>query len=286
MGKPLYLERFERLREKFDEKPFSTAEAQRVLSLTPAALYKLMYTLVRKRLAAPVGRGFYRLSKGELPALSPSVSEKGVELRAPLIGEGLNFFITGLDLLVSFAHHLPVRFPHLVYVEREALAWAEGVLTAKGFRVLLNPHGEQLSIGLSLVGGADLVILRETANFYATKEGYASIERALVDLYFEVSREHYPVPTMELGRIFFNVLRFGPVSFTRLMRCASRRQIEGEVRAILKGLSRKLPIPAKICRPSKKSTSGRQQQQPASPNPGSSRLSPGIWSSSPSSSSG
>lgn len=247
MGKPLYLERFKRLQEKFDEKPFSTAEVQRVLQLSPAALYKLMHTLIRKQLAAPVGRGFYRFRKGAFPPLSPSVSEKATELRALLRGEGLNCFVTGLDLLISFAHHLPVRFPHLVYVERAALAWAEGILTAKGFRVLPNPHGEQLALGLRLVGEADLVILRETANFYATKEGYATIERALVDLYFEVSREHYPVPSMELGRIFFNVLRFGPVSFTRLMRCAGRRQIEGEVRAILKGLARELPIPAKLC---------------------------------------
>ena len=61
----------------------------------------------------------------------------------------------------------------------------------------------------------------------------ASVERGLVDLYFESTRRRIPFPEIEVGRIMRDAMKLGGLDISRLTKLASRRGIAGEIRAIL-----------------------------------------------------
>ncbi len=104
-----------------------------------------------------------------------------------------------------------------------------------GFVGLLNPKSErEVNLTLGLTKG-DLLIVRERRELSGnTKGGIASVERGLVDLYFESTRRRIPFPEVEVGRIILNATKMGGLDVSRLTKLASRRGIAGEIRAVLK----------------------------------------------------
>jgi len=124
---------------------------------------------------------------------------------------------------------------HLVYVELGSGESAVEALERNGFTVLLNPKStREVNLTLGLTKG-DLFIIRERRDLSGnTETGVASLERALVDLYYESTRGRIPIPEVEVGRIIRDAIRVGGLNFSRLTKLASRRGIADEMRAILK----------------------------------------------------
>jgi len=241
-GLPDYLrERLELLHKAFGDHPFTAGEAHQTFSVSR---YKVLQELTKRGLLRRLGRGVYAIDDDN-SAIQPtaSLSEAIREACAALASEGIRFFVTGLDILLPFTQHLLVRYPHLIYVERGAGEWAKHTLATQGYKVALDPSEEALQLALDLAADEHLIVLRETAQFYGAEAGRAEPEKALVDLYFEVTRAGYPLSLTEVGRIFFHFLRQGHVSYSRLLHAARRRGLETEMRRILKDLSAELPIP-------------------------------------------
>ena len=88
---------------------------------------------------------------------------------------------------------------------------------------------------MSLFDG-DLVVIRERKGLMGRIGNFASTERALVDLYYETSRNKIPMPITEVGRIMGDALAENTIDFTRMTKIASRRGIDKEIRGILMGL--------------------------------------------------
>ena len=61
----------------------------------------------------------------------------------------------------------------------------------------------------------------------------ATREKALVDIYFEVSREYYPFPLSEVAHVLVNFSFHGDLNIVRLLNAARRRRIEKEMRYVL-----------------------------------------------------
>jgi len=241
---PPYLAgRLEALRRRFGDGAFTTEDACRALSISKPLVHTVLHELSRRGSIRRVGKGVYVLASGG--RVEPSMGLPGAveKIGSILRSQGLRFLITGLDLLLPFVHHLPVRYPHLVCVNRGSGEWAKDELLKSGFKALLEPRRGEIALGLDLAAGSELAIIRETSNFYAVEGEVASLERALIDLYFEATRGDYPVPVGEVGRILYNALKGATINYSRLLRCARRRRIEAEVRTILKGLSRYIPVP-------------------------------------------
>jgi hypothetical protein len=216
--------------------------------------YRILHDLCEKGLIERLGRGIYKVLKTvelkETVAPSTSVSVEFVsgsltKARDLLRDRGIEFMITGGSLLYRFFHYLPKRLIHLIYVKRGAGEVAVTLLREAGMRALLNPSRSDINVTLDNFPERDILVVREFMELPGNLDGNASVERALVDLYFESTRTRMPFLEEEAGRILFKVLRTEPINFSRLLMLAGRRGIREEMEAVAKFVLPELPIKVK-----------------------------------------
>jgi hypothetical protein len=245
-GVPLYLlKHIHGLQKHFNARPFTAGEARKILPGSRSYQYLILFRLVRAGLLKRFGPGVYQVSKTvEEPRISVYLSDVGQKIKKYLTKEGIYFIITGLDVLIVFAHHLPFRFSHLLYVEKGSEEWTKDTLERDPhLRCLINPTRQEISIGNDIAQGVELVILRPTNSFYAVEDGVATLERALTDLYFEISRKYFIFDLAEFVRIFYNVTSTRVINYPRLFRYANRRNVGNEITYLLREFSKNIDIP-------------------------------------------
>ncbi len=76
-------------------------------------------------------------------------------------------------------------------------------------------------------------MIRKTTFFYAVDDGLATVERALADLYYEVTRERYPLDTAELIRIWHSALTAVSLEFPKMLRYTGLRRFRSEIEWVL-----------------------------------------------------
>ncbi|MFQ6016170.1 MAG: DUF6577 family protein [Anaerolineae bacterium] len=243
---PAYLSnRLDTLQETFGHRAFTVDEAQQILATSRSFTYKILQELTDRGQLKRLGRGVYTCN-GMVSGMSHDIAFSGPmrDVHSTLFSEGIHFFVTGLDILLPFTHHLLVRYPHLIYVERGSGEWAKQTISSAGYKAVLGPDAEALEVALDLVGDEGLIVIRETGEFYGTGDEQATLERALVDLYCEVTRLGFPLSLAEVGRIFFSAVHQGGLNYSRLLHAARRRGLEAEIRGVLLELSFHVQIPA------------------------------------------
>jgi hypothetical protein len=117
------------------------------------------------------------------------------------------------------------------------------VLERAGFHPLRDPNSGQLAIALDLTSANELAVIRKTTNFYAVDDGLASVERALVDLHYEVTRDRYPLDTTELIRVYYNALTVISLEYPKMLRYAGLRHLRNEIEWVLWELKDRIDIP-------------------------------------------
>jgi hypothetical protein len=246
------------LKSKFNNGIFRTKDVFKLLNekkgYSRGTVYRILHDLCKKGLIERLGRGIYKVLKTvelkETVTVSTSVSVEFVpgpltEARDLLRNRGIEFMITGGSLLYRFFHHLPKRLIHLIYVKKGAGEVAVTLLREAEMRALLNPSRSEINVTLENFPERDIFVVREFMELPGNLGGNASIERALVDLYFESTRARMPFLEEEAGRILFKVLRTEPINFSRLLMLAGRRGIREEMEAIAKFVRPELPIKVK-----------------------------------------
>ena len=224
------------LKERFDSDSFHAAEAVDLLGhelgYKPGTTYRLLKELADSGKLMKVGYGIYRAGEPkEKLFISPSLPPSMERARKLLLNKGVEFMITGPSVLFNYMHLLPRRMIHLIYALKGAGEYVADLLGDE-FEVLVNPTEEEVNVAFN-IAEKDLVVVREYSNLYGGREGVASIERALVDLYFESTRHRIPFPVDETGRIILSAFRNAKLDFAKLNKSASRRGINGELRAII-----------------------------------------------------
>lgn len=180
-------------------------------------------------------RGFYEFVSNfeRLPLIGKPSSGSPMDAKELLHSKGIEFMITGEAVFYRYIHNLPKRLIELVYVVKGSGEYAVSTLREAGLRALLNPTRNEISVALESFSERDLFVIREFSKLTGNVNGFASLERALVDLYFETTRNRIPAPKEEVARIFLNVLEKEPISYSRLITFAARRGIGNEIREIL-----------------------------------------------------
>jgi len=242
----------------FGSRIFSTEDAFRALNkkkgYSEGTVYRVLHDLWKKGSIERLGRGIYRISKAVELKENITISDKlRVELvPGPLIKarellrkKGIEFMITGGSVLHRYFHYLPKRLVHLIYVVKGAGEPAVALLREAGLRALLNPSRSDINTALENFPERDIFVIREFSELSGNVNGNASIERALVDLYFESTRGRITFPEEEVGRILFKVLKSEPISISHLFMLASRRGIRKEMEAIAKFAKPELPVKVK-----------------------------------------
>ncbi len=242
------------LEKKFGDTSFTTKDAYRVLKdhsrvrggYSLGSIYHLLSVLCKKGILIRLGRGFYKFpSESDASRIRVTdrinisdrvlveiIPGKLAEATKVLRAKGIEFMVTGPSALAKFHHYVARRLLHLIYVVNGSGESSVEALREHGFNALLNPKYSEIELILSNSPDDDIFIVREFSSLDGNSDGRATIERALVDSYFETTRRRMPFPEDEVARIFAKVVRNEPISLSRLARFSSRRGIAPEIAAI------------------------------------------------------
>jgi DNA-binding transcriptional ArsR family regulator len=241
-----------RLREAFSEIKEATGgggltvtDAENVLDLSKRSVSLILSELVEEGLIVRTGRGTYAFFEKPTPLVSlETLPEGSKKIYLALEARGVQFALSCLDILADYTHLILRRYPHFCWVQTGSEDWAMEVIEESGFTPLRDPNRDQLNTALDLTRTDKLTVIRKTTIFYAVDNGLASVERALVDLHYEVTRERYPLDATELMRIYYNALTTVSLEYPKMLRYAGLRRFRSEIEWVLWKFKDRIDIPA------------------------------------------
>jgi hypothetical protein len=241
------------LERRYPKRAFSVEEAEDALGLSKRTVSLILKGLTDEGRLARIGRGTYTRLPRPTPVLDPDRLPSATRtLHSALAAEGMKFALSCLDILSGHSHLAIRRYPHFSWVASGSEDWASDAAERAGFVPIREPNRLELPLVLDLAGDRNPVILRKTAIFYAAADGLASLERALVDLHYEVTRERYPLDGAELLRIYYYVLTSGTPDFPKMLRYAGLRRLRNEIEWVLWRFRGSIDIPKTYLDPSVK----------------------------------
>jgi hypothetical protein len=227
-------------------RPFNKEELFK-LPFSHEIINKSLQKLLKTNKVHKIGRNLYSykiFEKEPVINISPEIDN----LRRKLNDKGINFLITGAGILQEYVNLIPKRIINLIYVARGSGEDAK-ILIEKttNKNCFLNPDKKTIRNIIAHFDG-ELYILREVgeSSLEYNVNGIATIEKALVDLYFEVTRKKITFSEAELAHIIEEILEKTKIDYTKLLRAASRRYIEYDFLQILNALNIRLPLQKSI----------------------------------------
>jgi len=250
----------ESLKAVFGNEPFFAREAVEALEKEKGysrnTVYQVLHELTKNGSLIRVSRGIYKIPDKHVVITERVIASERVTVEVTsatlkkameiLEEKGVEFMVTGPSVLTIFHRHFPRRLIHLIYVIEGAGEFAAESLGEVNLRSLLNPSREEVELALKVLEDRDLFVIREFAELAGNMDGKASLERALVDTYFEATRKRIPYSELEVGRIIADAFRRERVDVTRLFKLAGRRGIKAEFKAIAKELVPNLPVDGEV----------------------------------------
>lgn len=225
MKKGNLLQKAERLRNKlsnFDS--FNVGTAKEILGEKKSTLYWSLWNLAKKGYIRRIGKGLYSFQKKDTK-IKPIISTLAKKAWSTLNESGSQFFISGLDILSIFAEHVPEYFPVLLFIDKYSQDDVISILSKNNLP--FNTTSDYNTIN------KEFIVMHTTNEFNYSQNGLASFEKAFVDLYYEITRNKYPLSLQELAKIFLNMKRRISLNTSRLIKIASRRNIHYDIRYIV-----------------------------------------------------
>lgn len=208
-------------------------------------VHQYLSRLSRKGKLTQVGRGLYRTDSP--PAFQPPLPERiralahQIRIQLPFS----EFTIWSTAQVIELAHMVPTRHVTFVEADQEVAPAVYEILLSANEPALLDPPREALDQLLAL--SKEPVVIRSRTETMATVEvegiRTATLEKLLVDLYFELSREGLPLDPGEFGRMLRSALVHYNVNFVLLLAYAERRGIREDWRALLHRLRARTSLP-------------------------------------------
>lgn len=209
-------------------------------------VYRILHDLTKDGKLERLGRGLFRIPEKKVVTMTEPISTSDVivklilgplkKVRDLFEARGVEYMITGPSVLMRYHHYVPRRLLHLIYVIKGAGESAELYLKEEEFRSFLEPTRDQLELALDNFTERDLFIIREFSELDGNMGGIASVEKAVIDSYFESTRNYIPFPTDEVGRIIERVFANERINISNLLWLASRRGIRSEIIWLLRHL--------------------------------------------------
>ena len=222
------------LRQRFQDKPdFTISDAASILEGKRSALYWTMHKLTQSGYISRTGQGLYSFQNRGAESIQPMPSTLANRILKALRETGHDFFISGLDILTVFMDHAPETYPVLLFVRKSDADEIADILSRNKIDVVSYTHARDYSTIRRISSINEVSLLIPTQEFAYATEGLASYEKAFVDLYYEVSRRDYPLAIQELVRIYLNMRRRMSLNTNRMVKIASRRNIQQDIRYIV-----------------------------------------------------
>ncbi len=224
--------KYDMLYESLRNKEFFTAaDAIKVWECKLSTTYWNLVKLVDNGKIKRIQKGTYSFLSTKSKHM-PMPSETSERVQYNLQESGYSYYISGIDVLLRFMQHIPDQYPVVVFVERSALDEISEILLRSGMTII---SGNEYLTSQSFIERnemTNLVLLYPTQNFTYAIDGYATNEKAFVDLYFEISRKSYALSLQELARIFINMMEQGALHRGKLLQAAHERSIRSEMALI------------------------------------------------------
>ena len=217
-----------------DQQTFIMDDVETVFpDLSKATLYWLASEFVKLGYTKRIRRGTFAFNEW-FGKKNIVISEEAERLLAVMSETGFDFYISGLDILTKYMHHIPEQYPIMLFAEKVAKEEIKSVLGAQGF-IVFEPTELKTQYEYSYYAGRDetQVVLYLTDSFEYCENGLATLEKAFVDTYFSVTRNGYPLALQELVRIYENMLRTGNIDVRATVTIASKRSIQYDIRYIV-----------------------------------------------------
>ncbi len=200
-------------------------------NLKKASLYWALSKLVENGYLKRVRNGIYAINeyKGKKAVFLSETAEK---VQSLLDESGFVYYISGIDVIAKFLHHIPMQYPIIVFVEKAAfekvgeLLNTDDIISVKADKIMEEYERNWIS------GGKDIVVLNQTDSFAYQEQGIAIIEKAFLDLYYEVTRNKYPLALQELVRTYQNMVRTGALDKKKLTKISYVRNMQYDIRFI------------------------------------------------------
>lgn len=220
------------LRSSFGNKSFFRVDdAREALEIKKSTLYWDLHTMVEKGYLTRVGRGKFTFSRN-VQEDNPLSSILAMKINKLLQETEFEYYISGLDVLLKYMHHIPDHYPVMLFVDKYSKEEIGFILRQNGILAVNgdNIKGTDIFSELGIVDNG--VILHETSNFEYSGEGFAVGEKAFVDLYIEVTRRNFPLSLQELARIYENMEYKGVIDKKILIQVAYSRSVHYDIRFI------------------------------------------------------
>ena len=247
-------ESYEILKKNFGEKIFTSSEAFNLLNnvknYNKPNVNSILYNLYLNESLVRLGRGIYRINlikikQEEMISVVDSIGMSDsltirivpgplVTAQKQLSEKGIEYMITGGSVLFQYIHHYPRYLIHLIYVIKGGGEYAAFSLRELNLKTLLNPKFIEIKSTLDNFTERDIFIVREFNHLSGNVNNVATIEKAIIDLYFETTRKKIPYSGEELGRIISQLVKNEPINLSSLYMYAEDRGVRKEIRAIFK----------------------------------------------------
>ncbi len=225
--------KFDIIKNAFGGKSFFKVEdAQNVLKLKKATLYWDLYNMVEQGYLIRVGKGKYTLNHNAMDD-KPLTSLLANKINNILQETGLQYYISGIDILLKHMQHVPDTYPIMLFVDKYSRDEIEDILIKNNIHAISSNELKSGNAIVKLNTLNDIVILYETGKFEYASEGFASNEKAFVDLYYEVTRQEFPLPLQELARIYSHMDLRGVIDKKKLIQAAYDRNAHYDIRFIV-----------------------------------------------------
>jgi hypothetical protein len=221
-------------RERFQDKPdFTISDAASVLQEKQSTLYWTLHKLTQGGYISRTGQGLYSFQNRGAESIQPILSTLASRILNVLGETGHDFFISGLDILTVFMDHVPETYPVLLFAGKSDAEEVADILSRNKIDVVPYTNIKDYSAIRRMSSVGELALLIPTQEFAYAANGLATFEKAFVDLYYEVSRRDYPLSIQELVRIYLNMRRRMSLNTNRMVKIASRRNIQQDIRYIV-----------------------------------------------------
>lgn len=196
-----------------------------------STLYWDMSKLVEAGYILRIRNGVYKIgdAKNETSVLISFLAKKVIKL---LIETGFDFYVSGIDIISRYLHHVPENYPVMVFVEKNAVEEIKDMLMKDNY-VVTQSFSQKTSFNDLLIYGENTILLKVTESFMYSKEHYAITEKAFMDLFYEITRESFPLSLQELARVYQNITRNGAIDPKRLVKIAYSRSMQYDIRYIV-----------------------------------------------------
>lgn len=229
------IKKFNTIKSNMSEQPsfFFEDIAGLFPDMKASSLYWLVSKLVSNGYLIRQRKGRYSINEWK-EKRKVSITGEAKRLYNLLIESGFDFYISGLDVLSAYLHHIPEQYPIVLFVNKHSKEEVTELCKNNNYIVLYQKQFKEQYESNVYSGVKETQILTYlTENFDFSEKGIASLEKAFIDLYYSVTRNDYPISLQELARIYANLIRLGNIDSKKLITIASKRSIQYDIRYIV-----------------------------------------------------